>query len=224
METITLNVAINTWIVFWSTYWIIGSLITYKGHVDNVRPVKHLKEVISVLLLNMVWTFLSTIILWILPLRSLTDIHIILKFLFSYVVLEIYFFHIHLCAHQKNVYKYLHKMHHRFTKCYSLTAMYCTGYEAVVVNSFSVGLGPLLFQMEEPWIYLWFFLVSLNAVASHSGYRISWLIDGAHDLHHSEFNYNFSTSTFLDRLYGTYKNNSIPINFSSDELDDDELD
>lgn len=208
---ISLNTAINTWLIFWITYWIVGGILTLKGHFEEIRPVTHLEEVLNVLFINMGWTLLSTIFLYLLPIRSLVDIHIIFKFILSYIVTELWFYHTHIFAHHPSIYKHLHKLHHKFKHPYALTALFCTGYEAIIINTFAGGLGPVLFQMETPYIYFWFVIISINATVTHSGYKISYLFDGTHDLHHTDFNCNYGTSIYLDKLYGTYKEPSNKI-------------
>ena len=204
MEVVTINVGLISWSLFWLVYWTAGGILTWRAHVDKVREITHLKEVIAVLLINMLWSFFSIVLLCLLPLR-VGDYHVILKCIFTYLLADIWFYHIHVFAHHPQIYQWVHKMHHKFTKPYALTALYCTGYETVVVNCFSVGLGPIIFQLPPPYIYIWFVLVSLNTVASHSGYTFSIFIDKSHEIHHAEFNYNYSFNYWLDKLYGTYR-------------------
>ena len=116
METITINVAIYAWGVFWVTYWVVGGLLSWRAHVNNIRRVTKLKEVISVLGLNMMWTFIGVIILSSLPIRSKTDAHIIVKLFFTYVITDVWFYHLHYFSHNKQVYKYLHKKHHEYRR------------------------------------------------------------------------------------------------------------
>ena len=72
---------------------------------------------------------------------------------------------------------------------------------------FRSSLGPFIFQIPYPYLYIWFFLVSLNLLLSHSGLKIPFLIDNAHDDHHLYFNYNYGVSGYIDMLYGT----SLPV-------------
>jgi len=206
-DNITINVAINCWVIFWLTYWIFGSLISWIAHVKNIRLVFELKKVVSVLLVNMVWTLLGIIILYFCPLRALTDSHIVVKFILSYFVTEIWFYHVHLLIHHPQLYSQIHKMHHfkPMNKPYALTGLYCTPYEAIVLNVFATSLGPVIFQIPSPYLYLWYILVSLNSVSSHSGVTIPYLIEESHDLHHLYYDRFYGLSVYLDWLYGTYK-------------------
>ena len=106
--------------------------------------------------------------------------------------------------HQKQLYPLLHELHHKFPKPYALTALYSTPYEVIVSGVFSGSLGPMICQLPPPYLYIWFFIISLNSVCTHSGYRIFFLIDGSHDKHHSLYSVNYGVSPWLDMLYGTY--------------------
>lgn len=205
-DVININVGITAWIIFWTTYWIFGSLITWKGHVDKIREVDMLKEVCSVLVVNMMWSFIGVLLLCFIPLRAMTDSHIIVKLIGVYLITDIWFYHVHIMLHQPHLYKNLHKLHHKFQKPYALTGLYSTGYEMIVANVFSAGSGPIIFQLPPLYIYIWFFLAALNTLLSHSGYQISFLIDGSHDMHHSIHSQNFGISPWLDMMYGTYCN------------------
>ena len=209
MSVITLSIAIQSWVTFWSVYWLIGGLLTWKAHVSEVRKVVMFKEVLSVLVINMFWTFVGVIILSLIPLRVQGEFHIAFKLFFSYLITDIWFYHLHCFAHLPQIYKRIHKLHHwRLREPYALTAMYCTGYEAVIINCFSVGIGPIIFQLPPPFLHIWFALVAANSVITHSGYSFPLLVDKSHDLHHLEFSYNYGTSPYLDMLYGTYKDPS----------------
>lgn len=203
------DVGITCWVIFWLTYWIFGGLITWK--MRNVRKITHFTDVINVLLINMMWSLLATVILAFIPLRAMTDTHILIKFLLTYFITDIWFYHMHVFSHHPNLYQKIHKMHHIFKEPYALTALYSTGYECVVVNVFSASLGCVIFDIGTPYIYIWYFLTPLNALISHSGIKCSYLIDGYHDSHHMYHNYNFSLSPYLDMIYGTYKSPELKI-------------
>tara|TARA_R110001599_G_scaffold348704_1_gene576199 strand:+ start:919 stop:1623 length:705 start_codon:yes stop_codon:yes gene_type:complete len=201
--TISLYVAVTTWSVFWGTYWTFGILISCLAHFKNIRPIESLHEVLSVLIVNMFWSFVAVILLYLSPLRAMTDSYLLTKFILTYILTDVWFFHVHVFLHHPQIYNKLHKFHHNFRQPYALTALYCSPYECVVGNVFSAGLGCVIFQISAPYIYIWFFLVALNALFSHSGIHFPPFMDGSHDLHHEKFMYNYSLSTYLDSLYGT---------------------
>jgi sterol desaturase/sphingolipid hydroxylase (fatty acid hydroxylase superfamily) len=209
--------AIYSWVIFWGTYWITGIYLTWKA--KDIRPVKKLSKVLNQLVLNMIWTFLGTICIFYLPIKIDTDLNITIKLILCNFITEIWFYHVHVMVHQQQLYKKLHKLHHEFKYPYALTALYCTWYEAVLCNLFSVALGPVMLTIPPPYLYIWMGLVALNATFTHSGLRLGWLMDGSHDIHHETFKYNFGTLTILDRIYGTYKE---PYPIQDDSSDDTE--
>jgi len=205
MDNININVAIYSWITFWLTYWIIGGSLSWYTHRINFRKMERLGEVVTILLINMFWSLFGVIFLCFMPLRALTDSHVLLKFILSYFLTDLYFYHVHIMLHHPQLYSKIHKMHHTFqNNSYALIALYCTPYEAVVLNVFSVALGPVIFQIPAPYIYLWFSLVAFNTIFTHSGLTIPYLIENFHDLHHKLFTYNYGTNIYLDWIYGTY--------------------
>jgi len=200
-----LNTAIYSWIIYWFTYWIVGGFLSYIAHVNKIREISDLKDIIKVLLINMMWTFLGMVLMCFVPLRAMIETHIVVKLFLTYLVTDIWFYHVHIMLHQGQIYPYLHKLHHHFQFPTSLAALYCTGYEAIFLNVVSVSLGPVIFELPPLYLHIWFFIVALNSVLSHSGITIPFLTDNYHDLHHSHYNCNYSISPFLDKLYGTYK-------------------
>ena len=202
MSDLTFNNAMYSWLVYWIVYWISGTYLSWKG--NTIRPVVKLSKVLNTLGLNMVWTFIGSIFIFYIPLRLDTSFNIIIKLLLCNVITEIWFYHIHIMVHNPQLYKRFHKLHHEFRYPYALTAMYCTGYEAVFCNLFAVALGPIMLNIPSPYLYIWFGLVSLNSTFTHSGFRLGWLMDGSHDIHHEYSTRNFGTLTIFDRIYGTY--------------------
>lgn len=206
-----LELTIYGWISFWTTYWIFGSLLSWFGHVKKIREVSKIKEVVSVLIVNMMWTFFGAIMINFLPIRAMSDSYVIIKLLLTYLITDIWFFHVHIMMHQRQIYPYLHKLHHSYQFPWALTALYCTGYEAIVLNLVSVSLGPVIFDLPSPYVQIWMFIVALNSVLTHSGINISFLNYGSHDVHHNKYLYNYGLSPYLDMLYGTSEPTPKPI-------------
>ncbi len=119
--------------------------------------------------------------------------------------MDIWFYHVHLMIHHPQLYTKIHKLHHhnKMTQPYALTSLYCSPFEAVFLNVFATSLGPIIFQIPPPYLYIWYFFVSLNSAATHSGLSIPYLIDGAHDIHHKTFTHNYGISIYFDWIYGT---------------------
>lgn len=220
MSELTFENAMYSWLIFWLVYWVSGIYLSWKGR--QIRPVKKLLKVLNCLWQNMVWTFLGSIFIFYIPLRLETSFNIIIRLLLCNLITEIWFYHVHLMLHHQQLYVKFHKRHHEFRYPYALTAMYCTGYEAVFCNLFAVSLGPIMLNIPPPYLYIWFGLVSLNSTFTHSGFRLGWLMDGSHDIHHETFKSNYGTITIFDRLYGTYLD-PLPPSDDNSESDTSEI-
>jgi len=220
MDVITIDVALYCWLIFWITYWGFGSFLSWRTHVTGVRKVKDLGEVVSVVSINMVWTLFGIVLLYLFPLRAWTDVHVVIKLFLTYIVTDIWFYHFHIMIHHPQLYKKIHKLHHheKMIEPYALTALYCSIYEAIFLNVFSTSLGPVIFQLPPPYIYIWYFLIALNSVATHSGLTIPYIIDGTHDKHHQSNRYYYGVSIYFDWIYGTYqKDEGIILNESTND-------
>lgn len=205
MDVITIDIAVWAWVIFWTTYWIFGILITWKAHVSGIRRVKDLAEVVSVVMINMLWSLFGIVLLYLCPLRAWTDSHIVLKLFLVYIMTDIWFYHFHLLIHHPQLYKKIHKLHHhdKMMQPYALTALYCQPFEAIFLNVFSTSIGPVICQLPPPYLYTWYFLIALNSVATHSGITIPYILDGNHDKHHQNYNYYYGISIYFDWIYGT---------------------
>ena len=204
MSDLTFKDSVYTWILFWITYWVSGIILTYINRKE--RPPIKLFEVIITLIINMCWTFLGIVIAYHLPIRIINDYNIVIKYLLSVLITETWFYHAHVFSHHPQIYGKIHKKHHEFTTdSYALIALYCSGYEAVVCNLFSVSLGPLMLGIRGWYLYAWIILVSFNSVFTHSGMVVDWVNNGSHDLHHKSYSYNYGTIGLFDWIYGTYK-------------------
>jgi sterol desaturase/sphingolipid hydroxylase (fatty acid hydroxylase superfamily) len=206
MDTITIEVSLYSWLLFWLNYFVFGSLLSWYAHKEGIRKVTHLKTVLPVVLTNMLWTLPGILLLYFCPLRAWTDVHIIVKLILTYVVTEIWFYHFHLLIHHPQLYKKIHKLHHHdhMMQPFALTGLYCSPYEAIFLNLTAVSLGIIIFQVPAPYIYIWYSLVAINSVATHSGLYVPFFIDGTHDKHHKyQSTCYYGVSIYFDWIYGT---------------------
>lgn len=157
----------------------------------------------------MLWVWVFTNVVFILPFRMFVNVHIALKYLICLLFTETWFYHVHLLLHAPQLYSRFHKLHHTYVRPYSLTALYSTPYEAIFCNTMSVAVAPILVALPPIHMYIWFAVVAFNATFTHSGYKLEilgvTLINSNHDLHHAKYLYNFGTLQIFDRLYGTYR-------------------
>jgi sterol desaturase/sphingolipid hydroxylase (fatty acid hydroxylase superfamily) len=197
---------------FWLPHWIFGiilSLLSHKGYFGGTRKITDLYLVVKNVMINMIFLWIATNVVFILPFRMFINVHIALKYLICLLFTETWFYHVHLLLHHPQLYGKFHKLHHTYVKPYSLTALYSTPYEAILCNMLSVSICPILVALPPVHMYIWFAIVAFNATFTHSGYKLEifgvTLINGAHDTHHRVFTKNYGTLQIFDRLYGTYQ-------------------
>lgn len=218
-DVITINVSITSWAIFWTVYWIAGTLFFTIG--EQVKKVvdreentnreenrsvgeegKEKNDVISTLFANMFWSFVGVIGVSYIPFRGLVGYPDPVKLLINYFMAEVLFYHIHLLMHHPQIYSRVHKKHHKFVNdIYALAALYCTGYEMIFLNVFSTALGCVIMQISPVWVWIWFALVAFNSLASHS--KDGVFSDRTHLIHHQKFKFNYGFLGLMDRLYGT---------------------
>jgi len=110
-------------------------------------------------------------------------------------------------------YQRVHKLHHTFSTPFGLAAAYAHPVEVVVLG-IATFMGPLIVRPHFFTFYCWILFRQLEAVGTHCGYEIPNPLDMLpfyggvvpHDYHHKSFIYNYgSRFTYLDKLFGTYK-------------------
>jgi len=138
---------------------------------------------------------------------STGEFGIVIQWVISSIVLEIWFYYTHRLIHYPPLYRLFHKQHHEFIKPYSWTGLYCSITELIGINLLSVSIGPLLIGMTGWNLMAWTITISVLTVLSHhSEFNVPFLSDGKHDIHHLQFKYNYGIFETLDRLHGTFHN------------------
>jgi len=123
---------------------------------------------------------------------------------FSLLVTECVFYHIHRAFHEnKWLYAHVHKIHHTWPAPVALVSTYAHPIEHTFCNLLSVFLGPVLCGAHPVVTTAYTLLFAIGAAGHHSGY---WSDDmGMHDMHHEMFNVNYGNAHILDYIYGTYR-------------------
>jgi len=136
--------------------------------------------------------------------------------LFYFFAEDIVQYILHRWLHTPWAYGAIHKVHHHHPAPFGITAAYAHWAEVLIlaIPTFS---GPFIWTPHLCTMYIWILLRELDSVHTHCGYEfpIQKLISKYipyyggtqfHDYHHSSFNFNFaSRMTFMDKLFGTYK-------------------
>jgi methylsterol monooxygenase len=122
----------------------------------------------------------------------------------------------HRALHTPILYKYIHKVHHKYSAPFGLAAEYAHPAEVMILGMGTLaGALVLCFFTEVHFISFWMWVIIklFQAIDSHSGYDFPWSLQhivpfwsGAehHDFHHMAFTNNYSTSfRWWDRIFGT---------------------
>ncbi|KAF8918626.1 C-4 methyl sterol oxidase [Mucidula mucida] len=123
----------------------------------------------------------------------------------------------HRALHVGALYKYIHKIHHKYPAPFGLAAEYAHPAEVLILGTGTL-IGPLVYcyftqNLHIVTMYIWITLRLFQTIDAHSGYDFPWSLQhiipfwaGAehHDFHHMTFTSNFATSfRWWDRLFGT---------------------
>jgi len=136
----------------------------------------------------------------------------------GYVGYDMLFYWSHRLLHQKSIYKYVHKHHHKFHTPVGLACSHEHPVESAIqlVNWYApIGAaGWLNGELHWSTLFLYNCMRWLETVDAHSGYELPFspfhrlpLFGGArmHDYHHRAFWGNYGASFFWDWLCGTDK-------------------
>ena len=125
------------------------------------------------------------------------------KYMLNFILVDIFFYLGHRLFHIGFLYKKYHKKHHEFTKPVSIIALYTHPIDCICTNIFPVLLPIIILREGLIVSHLWIITAVVNTIyMSHNGEKD---ISDFHDLHHEQFNYNYGTEVFMDKLLGTYK-------------------
>jgi len=117
------------------------------------------------------------------------------------VMTDITFYMMHRLLHFHPLYNLFHKLHHYVIEPVGITAIYMTVTDLYFGNIFPL-FAPLILLKAHPFtMKVWMGLTTATAVmVGHGG--MSGLSQ-SHDDHHANFNVNFGTDLFMDKLMGT---------------------
>ncbi|KAJ3742087.1 hypothetical protein DFH05DRAFT_1503848 [Lentinula detonsa] len=122
----------------------------------------------------------------------------------------------HRALHTPLLYKYVHKIHHKYSAPFGLAAEYAHPAEVMILGMGTLGGSLFLCLFTEVHFisfFIWVIVKLFQAIDAHSGYDFPWSLQhilpfwsGAehHDFHHMAFTNNYSTSfRWWDRIFGT---------------------
>jgi len=132
---------------------------------------------------------------------------------FCIVAEDIAHYWLHRALHIQRIYKHIHKVHHQFATPFGLSASYAHWAEVLILG-IPTFVGPVLLRTHYFTFFSFLLFRQMDAVVTHCGYDFPNPLDMipyfggtvAHDYHHRSFVFNYSSRfTFMDKLFGTYK-------------------
>ena len=154
---ITYNEVNISWMIFWITYWIFGSMMTYYSWKKGYCKIVRLQEVVITVFINSILGLIVSHIVVLLPIGCLSFLPIPLKYIVMMIFAEIWFYHTHILFHHPLLYKYIHKKHHDFIEPYALVSVFCTTSEFFICNFITVVITPILVNLTSIYLYIWVF-------------------------------------------------------------------
>jgi sterol desaturase/sphingolipid hydroxylase (fatty acid hydroxylase superfamily) len=128
---------------------------------------------------------------------------------------DFFFYWCHRILHIKQLYPYIHKMHHKYTNVVGISAENAHPIEFIFGNALPTYSGVLILggRIHLYTIILWFIVRIMKTTEAHSGYDFSWspfsrmpflTCSDFHNFHHLKYKGNYgSFLTIWDRLCGT---------------------
>lgn len=189
----------TAWYTFWAVYWLLESIFPYDEKSDRIVPSA---SVPLTVFRNMLISLPFGIILWnIVPnISDFLPTSYITRFLFCLIVMDGWFYFAHRLLHTPKFYKW-HKQHHQYNIPHPLMAVYCSPFEALLCDTTSMGLPPMLLRMTGLELQVWMIWAALHTLLIHSS-----LSHGKeHNIHHGKNNGNYGLLSLFDRIFGTHK-------------------
>jgi len=126
---------------------------------------------------------------------------------------------LHRCLHIRSLYPLIHKVHHEYPAPFAMSATYAHPIETMILGLATFYPAVVVPDFHLFTFYVWVLLRSFDANVEHCGYDVTRNFRTAfyggtafHDKHHTSFNYNFASRfTYLDRLFGTYRDFDDPV-------------
>lgn len=188
-------------------------LLKYKIQENKNRPllISTIYEALPLVILNVVFiNFILLVGLSYYYEYSSISKHSFLESLPYYLcaigIEEILFYYIHRLLHWGIFYKYIHKIHHRYTAPIGFVTFYAHPIEHILTNMFPTIFVMYILKAPINILQTWTCMAILTATISHCGYHYPFSPSAeSHDYHHYGFNNNFGVTGILDMLHGTDK-------------------
>jgi fatty acid hydroxylase domain-containing protein 2 len=210
-------------------HWILGGIFLvfdltqwpkclkkYKIQPGTNEPVnlKNLRAAIFVIICNQFFInygsvffvvgFLNYFQLWdLVKLNVPSFVKFYLDLIGCCIIYEIIFYYNHRLLHHKWIYKYIHKIHHRWKAPIALASQYCHPFEHFFCNVVPMA-GFIILQTEVCTALFFNLYIITHTIFEHCGLHLPFMQSPeVHDYHHKTFNECFSTNGLMDQLHGT---------------------
>ena len=124
----------------------------------------------------------------------------IIQILQALLLIDLFFYMAHRSMHFSPLYRWSHKIHHRYNKPVGMEALYHHWFDLIYSNLLPIFLS--LWVLPSKNVYTWYFWIfmatSTVVLHSHSG----WSTTGHND-HHKLNKVHYGIGVFMDKLLGT---------------------
>ena len=179
-------------------------LVTEKWNYYKVNPFVDydISKAINVVLTNQVFVLLPFLYLFSPNLGdgNIFEFSNIYKFFFAILLVETFFYHIHMFFHHPFLYSNFHSLHHLHRYVSPIFATYSHPIEYLFCNILPVFLSGYIVGFNMITFRIWHMIALFNSIVfAHGGYKFSV----SHNKHHINPNYNFGVIGLFDKLYST---------------------
>lgn len=114
------------------------------------------------------------------------------------------FFSMHWLVHRKFIYRYVHKVHHRFPAPVALGATFSHPLDFYLQNVLPISLPMRILGSHVITLWVFASYSLLDAAFAHSGYSL-WRMPSVteHDVHHMTGSGNYGVYGIADTIFGT---------------------
>lgn len=208
-------VVLIPWVVSFMVYWLYGLFWVIYNETDPMTVLQpYIKQKVStiecaiVVLVNQVCILLPSLFFlnYIGNVRVTDTLPGILEIGWDVTIVlvlgEVIYYYVHRLLHHSRIYRYIHKVHHKFTAPIAIVSLYAHPLEVLFGNVLAL-IGPAFFVNMHVYTFTLSLIIGfLSSLSVHSGRDIKGRF---HDLHHQYFNYNYGSIGILDYLHGTYR-------------------
>jgi sterol desaturase/sphingolipid hydroxylase (fatty acid hydroxylase superfamily) len=127
---------------------------------------------------------------------------------FAYLLIDVFFFTCHRIMHIPIIYKWSHKIHHKYKYTVGMEALYLHWFDLYFGNIIPLNLPIILMPKLHiiTWMMYMIIIISATVLSAHG-----LIIQNDHDIHHIYFNYNYGTGMYMDHIFNTARK-TIPCN------------